>query len=171
MKNIPKIIPVMYAKALKDGTLVWGEDCVSATNDFEEDGFTGVALVRLSDVDACQTNEQGRDAEGAVSVEQVNAAYSTLSPIIHIDYKPALVNFTVRKALEQFAATQPPSASPVAVPEGSVAMFMGMRKTPVGTREFWGYMMGSRDLKEGTPLYATPPALPDAGLDSQKGGV
>ncbi len=51
MKNISKLIPVAYFKAHKDdGTLAWGEECVSATNDFEEDDYMGVALVRLSDV-------------------------------------------------------------------------------------------------------------------------
>jgi hypothetical protein len=57
--------------------------------------------------------KQGRAADGAVSDEQVDAAMEGF----HFTATGLPRRADMRCALEQFAATQPPSASPVAVPD------------------------------------------------------
>lgn len=109
--------------------------------------------------------KQGRAAEGAVS--DFHGAFRAL-------FRRASKGMAFASELEDLLATQPTSASPVAVPM---------------TNDQWHALDSAADaldylVKDGTygdvavrhsatirSMLATQPALPDAALDSQKGGV
>ncbi|MES1979598.1 MAG: hypothetical protein V4451_16270 [Pseudomonadota bacterium] len=139
MKNIPKLIPVAYLKAYKeDGKFVWGDDCVAATNDFEDDRYIGVPVVRLADaldttpsVSSTTPPSEGQQARAAdVAVAEKIHLHKMLfyalewknlgngNKLDHLYIDEARAFLSESGYYDSWCSGSQPPASPVAVPEG-----------------------------------------------------